>query len=475
MAVPAPPPVDPPPPDLLTLQARAIGLPPCLDVSLHAALTASAPTPAAEALVGLALPPPPADADALAAAAPATEDTPAPSRRWVTTARQPLVADTSFFLVPHLLTFDDGDALMGALEGGSPDLLSSVAVAAGLATPPAELQLTSPSAAGASTGAAGAAGAAEQTSAAPPLAAVAAAAPPARPSRPAVRDIPSLLSRLGNPPLSTLDAVRAVDLRGDGLDAAAVAGLRLPLLTPGVGVLDVRGNALPVGALTALAAELSSLRVLGCDPLAPADAVAVAAAAPGLEVINGVRVERRPAAAAARASADAPAADVSAADAPATDAPVADAPAADASATEAPAAAASPPAAAPAVPAATAAARAAAPVTTTSGESLPPAPATLLAAIGPVTHAYTVARPDAPADTRAVWYVPAPLGACLRHAPAAAANVRVGRIFWGGHPRDVVWATRPVAAGEALRRDYAAGVEGAAARAEVLEHFGVQD
>lgn len=456
MAVPAPPPVDPPPPDLLTLQARAIGLPTSLDSPLHAALTATAPTPAAEALVGLA-PPPLATTDALAGApppaatSPAAEGTPATFRRWVTTARRPLVADTSFFLVPYLLRFDGGDALMGALEGGSPELLASLAVAVGLAPPPAELQLAPSSAAVASAGAAEATGAVATTSPA--------AAPPARPSRPAVRDIPSLLSRLGNPPLSTLDAVRVVDLRGDGLDAAGVTALRLPLLTPGVGVLDVRGNALPTDALTALAAELPRLRVLGCEPLSPADAVAVAAAAPGLDVINGVRVERRPSPAAGEA-----------ADAPAADSPAADAAAAEAS---------SPPAVAAAVPAAASPATSAPAAAAATTDAAPPPPAptasTLLAAIGPVTHAYTVARPDHPTDTRAVWYVPAPLGACLCHAPAADANVRVGRVFWGGHPRDVVWATRPVAAGEALRRDYAAGVEGAAARAEVLEHFGVQD
>ncbi|GAB0489908.1 hypothetical protein MMPV_001134 [Pyropia vietnamensis] len=460
MAVPAPPPVDPPPPDLLTVQARSMGLPPSLDVPLHAALTATAPTPTAEALVGLAPPPPPpASTDALApgvlappppaaaSAAASAEEAPAaaaaaaPSRRWVTTARRQLVANTSFFLVPHLLTFDDGDALMNALEGGSPDLLASVATAVGLAPPPVDLQLTLPSVDG-ETGAAEATGATTATS---PSAS-------ARPSRPAVTDIPSLLSRLGNPSLSTLDSVRVVDLRGDGLDADGVAGLRLPLLTPGVGVLDVRGNTLAVDALTALAADLPRLRVLGCEALAADDAVAVAAAAPGLEVINGVRVERRPPG--AEGAADPPAA----VEPPATGA---------AGATS------SAPADTSTVPSVGSPAAAAA--REPDAALSPPTATTLLAAIGPATHAYTVARPESPADTHPVWYVPSPLGACLRHAPAADANVRVGRVFWGGHARDVVWATRDIATGETLRRDYAEGVEGAAARAEVLEHFGVQD
>jgi len=412
-----------------------MGFPPALDAALHAALTATAPTTAAEALVGLA-PPPASSAAAPAApgggdaAAAAPADAP---RRWVTTARTPLTAGTSFFVVPHLLTFDGGEALMETLDGGSPELLGAVASAVGL-RPPAEAQRL------------------ERATPSPPAVAAAAASAAAaavtRHARPPVTDVRSLLVRLGGPPLSGLDGVRVVDLRGDGLDDDGVAALRLPLLTPGVEILDVRGNRLPAPALTALVAELPRLRVLGCEPLDAATAAAVGAAARGLEVINGVRVVR-----------------VSAAEAAATTAATAAAAEGDAAAGRAAAAAADATPEAATAAAADAVAAAAAP---------PPSAEALLAAVGPFTHAYTVARPDNPADTRAVWYVPAGLGAGLRHGAGDAVNVRVGRVFWGGGAVDVVWATANVPAGGALVRDYAEGQTGAA-RQEVLEHFGVQD
>jgi len=260
-----------------------------------------------------------------------------------------------------------------------------------------------------------------------------------RRARPPVTDVRSLLIRLGAPPLSGLDGVRVVDLRGDGLDGDGVAALRLPLLTPGVEILDVRGNRLPASALTALVAELPRLRVLGCEPLDATTAAAVGAAARGLEVINGVRVVR-----------------VSAEEAAAATAAAAEGDAATGRA------------------AAAATAVAASGAAGTAAAAPPPSAEALLAAVGPFTHAYTVARPDNPADALAVWYVPAGLGAGLRHGAGDAVNVRVGRVFWGGGAVDVVWATANVPAGGALVRDYAEGQTGAA-RQEVLEHFGVQD